>query len=181
MAVEIVNWTGTAFAFAADADVSCERGSQMLLLVTLVDHVRLGFPIHFVDRVVPACEVLPLPRAPREVLGAVNLAGRVLGTFDLRQRLNLPRRPVAASDHFLVVTWGERCLALLVDEATGVEDYAADRVMAGNALGSPIDRHVSGLVRLDDGLLLIEDPRGFLEPRALDELDRALEASGSGD
>ena len=49
-------------------------------------------PAGVVERVVQAVEITPLPGAPDGMLGVIDVAGRVLPVFDLRQRLELPPR-----------------------------------------------------------------------------------------
>ena len=150
----------------------------VVLLTASIDDVRLGFPLASVERVVPACQTVPLPHAPARVIGALNLGGRVIAAFDLRQRLNLPHRPMRVDDQLLVVKCAGRDLALLIDDALDVVEYAADAIVPGAVLGEPMDRHVAGLVRLADGLLLIENPEHFLDARELAALDAALAADG---
>lgn len=153
--------------------------SPVSLLVVSVDQLRLGFPLRTVERVVPACEITPLPEVPAMVIGALNLAGRAIAVLDMRPRLRLRSRAIGVNDHFLVVTCAERSVAVLVDDAAGVHEYPRDAIVTSEDLGADM-AHIAGLVRLEDGLLLIEDPDRFLDVHESRLLDHALEAGGHG-
>lgn len=150
------------------------------LLVFSLDALRLGLAVESVVRVVPACEVTPLSGAPSQVLGAINLHGTAVPVLDLRPRLRLAPRALRADDQFLVVRTGERELAVVVDEADGVREFAPSQITAADAVAEGVAQ-LRGVVRLGDGLLLIEDPAQFLSLQDMQQLEHALEAHGADD
>jgi purine-binding chemotaxis protein CheW len=108
-----------------------------------------------VERVVRAVEVTPLPGAPAEVLGVINVFGRLLPVLSLRQRIGLPDKQVDVSDFFLIVHMAARTLALWVDEVLGVMDYPEKEIVrAGDVL--PGAAEVEGLVKTPQGIAFIE-------------------------
>jgi len=139
-------------------------------LVFFLDGQRHAVPLSLVERVVQAVAVTPLPGAPVCVLGAIDVAGRILPVFSLRRRLQLPERPLRVRDQFVIARACTRAVALLVDEVQAVS--AAEVVLADAALLFAGAESATGLVRLPDGLLLIHDLERFLS----DEDDRALVA-----
>lgn len=143
------------------------------LLVFTVDSLRLGLSLEAVDRVVCACEITPLPGAPELVVGAINLQGEVIPVLDLRQRLLLPRRPIDVDDQFLLVRADERRYALIVDETDGVHEFPTHMVVPAGEVAEGLVQ-IQGLVRLPDGLLLIEDPQQFLDVAGMQRLAQAL-------
>lgn len=144
------------------------------LLVVVVDQLRLAVPLDAVVRVVPACEVLPLPGAPDMVVGAINLRGEVVAVLDLRRRLRLPTRALDVDDHLLVVRAAGRTRALIIDEAEGVFGFPDDAFVAGDTIAGA-GQPAPGVVRLNDGLLLIQDPERFLDPADEAQLEQALQ------
>lgn len=144
------------------------------LLVVVLDHLRLGLPLDAAVKVIPACEAIPLPGAPDMVVGAINLRGEVIAVLDLRRRLRLVPRDVGVDDHLLVVRSAGRTLALVVDEAEGVFEFPGDEFVQGDAIAEGW-RPVPGVVRLSDGLLLIQDPERFLDASEGARLEQALQ------
>ncbi len=146
-----------------------------LLLFVLSDQ-RYGVPLHAVERVVRAVEITPLPKAPDIVLGLVNVQGRVIPVVDMRRRFRLPRRDLALTDQMVIARTSRRAVALVADAVTGVIEYVErDSDEAREVL--PGLQYVEGVVKLDDGLILIHDLDKFLSLEEDAALDRAVETA----
>ncbi len=152
-------------------------GSVRLVAFTLDDR-RFALHLAAVERVLPAAALTPLPNAPPVVLGVLDVAGRVLPVVDVRQRFALPERDMEPTDRLIVTHTATRDLALVADAVAGVLEVPDDKVTRGETLLPGLE-YVQGIVRLDDGLVLIHDVDTFL---ALDEataLDDAMQAGGT--
>ncbi len=139
-------------------------------VVFALDAGRYALPLASVERIVRAAEITPLPRAPALVLGVIDLAGRVLPVFDIRQRFGLPSRPLDPADQFLIGRTSERAVAIVVNETHGLIEHSAAVVPAGR-IAANLDQ-IEGVIKLEDGMVLIHDLERFLsadESRALDE------------
>jgi len=130
-----------------------------------LDDQRYALHLAVVERIVPAAEVTPLPKAPEIVLGAINIEGAVLPVLNIRQRFGLPSRDIQLTDHLIVAHTSKRVMVLLVDRAVGLADCPQQDIVAGKKL-LPQMEYVEGIVRLADGLLLIHNLDQFL---SLDE------------
>ena len=145
--------------------------SSRQLVVFRLDRRRYALPLAVVERVVRAVEVTPLPKAPRIVLGAISMHGRVLPVLDVRQRFGLPMREIRPADWFLVADTARRTVVLVVDDSEGVVDRPQADIVVSTQIVPGLD-DFPGVVRLDDGLVLIHDLERFLsldEARALEE------------
>lgn len=140
-------------------------------VVFRLDEQRYALPLGAVERIVRAVELTPLPNAPAIVLGIMNMAGRVLPVLNLRRRFGLPEREIGAADQLLIARTARRMVALVVDEAQEVIERP-DTEIIGSAQIVPGLEQIQGVVKLDDGLVLIHDLEKFLsldEAHALDE------------
>lgn len=141
------------------------------LVVFRVNEQRYALSLAAVERVVRAAEVTQLPNAPPIVLGAIDVGGRVLPVFNVRRRFGLRDRDITPADQFLIARTTSRAVVLVIDDAQGViECPQAEIIESGDIM--PRLEHVEGVLRLDDGLVLIHDLETFLsldEARALDE------------
>lgn len=133
-----------------------------LVVFTLHDQ-RYALRLAAVDRIVRVVEITALPSAPEIVLGVVNIQGRVIPVVDTCRRFQLPRRDVELSDQLIVARTSQRAVALLVAAVVGVIDCVPSQIVG--AAGILADSHyVDGVLKLDDGLILIHDLDTFLSP-----------------
>jgi purine-binding chemotaxis protein CheW len=145
--------------------------AQIELVVFKLDEQRYALPLAVVDRIVRAVEVTPLPDAPRIVLGMIEVEDRILPVLNIRRRFGLAEREVGLDDQFLIARTARRGVALVVDEALGVIEYSQASVITPAQIVPGVES-LQGVVKLDDGLVLIHDLEKFLslnEGRALDK------------
>jgi purine-binding chemotaxis protein CheW len=143
------------------------------LVVFEVAESRCAFPLEAVERVVPMAAARPVPGAPRVVLGAINLAGRVVPVVDLRRRLGLAAGDYGLDARLLIVQTPRRTLAVAADDVTGVA--AVDGLdVAAAAVVLPGLGLITGIVAVPGGLLFIHDLEALLLPAEEHELERAL-------
>ena len=144
------------------------------LVVFRLDERRFALPLAAADRVIRAVDVTPLPRAPAIVLGAINVHGLVLPVFNVRRRFLMPEREVAPSDWFLLAHTRRHTVVLAIDESEGVAERPQADVVASSAIVPGLDEF-PGVVKLDDGLVLIHDLERFLSLDEADALDDAMD------
>lgn len=142
-----------------------------ILLVFRLDERRYALPLDVALRVVHAVYVTPLPGAPAIVAGVIDVGGTLVPVLNIRRRFRLPERPMGLADHFLIAQIPGRTVALMVDQAEGVIERAKSAIVGPDRI-APGAEHFLGVVRFDDGLILIQDLEKFLsldEARALDD------------
>ncbi len=149
------------------------------LLVFELEGQKLALPADRVDEVLRAALPTPLPTAPAPVAGLVDLRGTPVPVLDVRGRLGLPARALRSSEHFVVFRALGRTLALRVDRALDLSEVEALGTFAPDGRFAP-DEVVSGVAKLDGGLLLIHDPDRFLSSEDAAALDRALARAAAG-
>jgi purine-binding chemotaxis protein CheW len=139
-----------------------------LVLTLTVAGQPCGVPVLVVRDVLGSQSITPIPLAPPEIEGAMNLRGRIVTAVDLRRRLGLPPRPDGAKPMSIVVEHGGELYAMLADAVGEVVPLeGADRAPNPPTLDA-VWRDVSRGVHQRDGQLLI-----------LLDVDRLLEI-GSG-
>ncbi len=141
------------------------------LVVFRLDEQRYALPLAVVERIVRAVEVTALPNAPDIVIGAIVVAGRVIPVLNIRRRFQLPERGIGPADQFLIGRTAHRTVVLVVDAAQGVTERRRTDIV-GSAQIVPGLEQFHGVIKLDDGLVLIHDLERFLsldETCALDE------------
>lgn len=146
----------------------------MELVIFRLNGQRYALPLPAVERVIQAVEVTSLPGAPAVVLGVINVAGRVLPVFNIRRRFFLPEREIVPADQFLIARTTWHTVALVIDEVHGVIEHEPTAVVGADRLVPGIAQF-QGVVKLDDGLVLIHDLEKFLSLDEAQTLDTAME------
>ena len=143
------------------------------LMVFCLDAQRYALPLASVERIVRAVEVTLLPNGPAIVLGVIDVAGRVLPVLNLRRRFGLPEREISPVDQFIIANTTSRTVALVVDEAQGVIAYPATEIIQPAQIVPGLE-HLQGVVRFDDGLVMIQNLETCLSLDEARALDKAL-------
>ena len=147
------------------------NGSLQLIIFTLNEQ-RYALYLSVVERIFRIVEMTPLPKAPKIVLGVVNVEGRIVPVLDIRKRFRLPERDVDLSDRLIIVRTSRYVVALAADTVTGVVERSEEEVVAAEKI-LPGLKYVDGVLKLEDGLVLIHDLDEFL---SLDE-EKTLEGA----
>lgn len=134
-------------------------------LVFILGNQRYALHLSTVDSVARMVHIIPLPGAPGVVLGVVNMRGRVIPVVNIRQLFNLPKRDAVLADQLIFAHTERRAVALVVDAVTGVVEGLERRLVATDII-LPAIKYLDGVIKLEDGLVLIHNLGEFL---SLDE------------
>ena len=120
-----------------------------------VADLLLGLDVSHVQEIVRDQTIHPLPRAPREVQGLINLRGKILTVIDLRERFQKPPAEGGTGDSMVVTSSDVGTVALRVDDVREVKSVATDtfETPPGSFQG-PARALVRGVFKLEDELLL---------------------------
>lgn len=141
------------------------------LVVFMLDGQHYALHLFAVKRIVRVVETTPLPKAPEIVLGVINVGGGIVPVVDIRKRFRLPMREINLSDQLVIANTSQRSVALVVDSVLDVIEHSDKEMIAAEQI-LPRMEYVEGVVKLEDGLILIHDLDMFLsleEEKALDD------------
>jgi purine-binding chemotaxis protein CheW len=145
-------------------------------VVLCLDDLRVALPLSFVERVVRAVSLTPLPDAPDIVLGVVNVGGCIIPAVNMRRRFRLPDRAIALSDQFIIAHTRQRAVALVADAVDGIFEYTALDIAGADTILPGLE-YIDGVVRLADGLVLVHNLDRCLSLEEAASLDRAMRSS----
>jgi len=131
--------------------------AQMALTLTVAGQL-CGVPVLSVRDVLGVQAITPIPLAPREVAGSLNLRGRIVTAVDLRIRLGLPPREKGCQAMSVVVEIGGELYSLLADQVGEVLSLPLEERAPNPPTLEATWRDVSlGVHRLGESLLVILD------------------------
>ena len=127
-----------------------------------------------VIRIIRVVEITSLPKAPEIVLGVINMHGLIIPVFDIRKRFQLPQREIQLDHQLIVASTSQRTVALLVDSVDDVIEISEEKIIAGENI-LPGMEYVEGVVKTEDGMILIHDLEQFLSLQEEKALHEAME------
>ncbi len=153
------------------------KGGKGQYIVFSLDRGKFALPLDRVERVVQAAEVTPLSKAPPSVLGLINLKGSILPVFDLRRCFRLPEKETDPGDLFIVARTRSRRVVLRVDGVFGVLEGPEAEVTGPEEIAPGLEQ-LAGVIRRDDGMILIQDLDGILTREEQRQLASAVRETG---
>ncbi len=131
---------------------------------------RCGIAVLQVQDVLASQRITPIPLAPPEVAGSLNLRGRIVTAIDLRVRMGLPRREEGSHTMSIVVEHRNELYSLIVDGVGEVMKVSEKTFERNPATLDPLWRTYSaGVYRLEEGLLVALDVDTLLAFQSHDE------------
>ncbi len=117
-----------------------------------------GIPVLKVQDVLASYKISRIPLAPPEIMGQLNLRGRVVTAIDIRRRIGLPPRDGNDKSMSIVVENDNELYSLIVDGVGEVLSLDSTAFEASPPTLDPSFRtYAVGVYRLDQGLLVLLD------------------------
>jgi len=139
-----------------------QTGKKQFCTFAVAGHL-FGIDVMNVQEILRRQELTRVPKAPPEVAGLLNLRGSILTAIDLRKRLGFPASEHPAGIH-VIVAGSDGSVDLLADEVRDVLEVDISAFEdAPEYLEGGLKGVVSGVYKLEEGLLLVLDPDAVAE------------------
>jgi purine-binding chemotaxis protein CheW len=116
---------------------------------------QFAVPVEDVQEVLLSQPLTPVPLAPAQIVGLLNLRGAIMPAIDLRTRLNFDRVPPSEHQKLLVLKTSEGLVSIVVDEIGDVFELAGEGWRpVPDTLDSGHRDAVFGIFPLDGQMLL---------------------------
>jgi purine-binding chemotaxis protein CheW len=131
----------------------------------MIGDQMLGIPVLQVQDILQSDKIASIPLAPPEVKGSINLRGRIVTVFNVRQRLGLKPLPAEEEKH---------CMGVTVELEHELYTLQVDRV--GDVIGLPAEEFennpgtldalwrefTTGVYRLEERIMVVLDVERLL-------------------
>lgn len=156
------------------------KSTQSVTFVTF----RLGsqtyaLPITHVQQIIEMVTITPLPQVNPVVVGVFNFHGGLVPVVNMRRLLNLADQPPTLHTPIIMVNISSRLIGLIVDEVLNVLQRPAEEVVdPSNILLEEMGQTplIQGLVREQDGSVLLLNPEQLLKPYSVKVLTQAVDS-----
>lgn len=142
-----------------------------LAVVFSLEQQGFALPVDLVEQVVRVVAVTHLPKAPPVVQGIINFHGEIVPVMDIRMRLGFPPRAMGLSDQLIIARTPKRHMAFVADEISGVMEWEKADFVPAQAVVAGVE-FLGGVVKMQDGLVLVYDPEAFFLPEETELLDQ---------
>ena len=146
-------FTENSYHFSQTLPLSKEQ-ETLETVILKTDRQLYGLPLKNVVEIIRMVAITPIPEAGRGIEGVINLRGEVVPVLDLRKCLGLEVKPYTLNTHIIITQTDGRNLGLVVDGVAKVADIPKHNIRPSQQL-SPSSKHILGVAKTGDGLLII--------------------------
>ena len=147
--------------------------TTLLLVAFTLDEGHYALDLSAVERITQTVEITLLPEAPDIILGIINIKGKIIPVVNIRRRFRLSEKDIEPTNRLIIARTLKRTVALVVDVVLGVIETPEDRVVKADTVLPGLD-YVQGVVKMEDGMILIHDLNKFLSLEEEQTLDTAI-------
>jgi len=144
------------------------------IVIFTLNEQRYGIPLGVVERVVRMVEITSVPTSPEFIHGVINVQGKILPVLDLRRRFGLPERSIELSDQLIIINCAAHSFAVMTDTACEVREYS-EQMQTETSEIIPDLPYLSGVIKLPDGLILLQNPEKLLSPGETGSIDNLVD------
>ena len=113
-----------------------------------------GIPVTGVIEIIRMVAFQPIPNPAPDLLGMINLRGRVIPVFDLSRTLGAGERPLSLRMYIVIADIAGEAIGVVVDDVLDVVAVPADQYQVSRAIGGG-DSFTAGVARVDSDLLTV--------------------------
>lgn len=158
---ENVNAINKELEHALEQQMS-QDGLDAKYLAFRLDGQLYGISIAGVISILQVQPTTSMPELPHYVKGIINLRGNVLPILDINMRFGKPEKEYTDRTCFVIVSIEGTDVGLVVDEVQEVLTVGDDRIAPPPTGTEGNGRYVSGIAKLEQGMMLILDCKRIL-------------------
>ena len=152
-----------------------ESDTQQQLVTFQLGAEVYGINIMDVKEIVRVYEVRPIPNAPSYVEGIFNLRGEIIPIINLHKRFHLKKLEVDETEEFLsgfiIIDVEGMKLGVIIDKVSRVVTVEKADIQPPPQMLSGIGtEYIRGVVRQEQGYLIILEIRDIFNPRELQKI-----------
>jgi purine-binding chemotaxis protein CheW len=127
-------------------------------LTFVLGEEEYGISIHHVQEIIGMLPVTPVPGSPSDVLGVINLRGKIVPVTDLRQKFGIIANEATSETCIVVVRAHGIATGIIADRVREVTEVRGETIEAPPSFGMDVDiSHVLGIATTPTGARILLD------------------------
>lgn len=129
----------------------------MEIVVFQLDTRLFAFELSFVERVIQAVAITPLPNAVAPYIGVINVSGEVIPVINMRKMFGFPDTNLEPQHQFLICHFNQHRVALWVDNVSQVLSCTETEQTPMEQIVQDI-KGISFVIKKDDKVIFVCEP-----------------------
>lgn len=150
-----------------------EMKGCMQFFVFFVNKQKFAIPLESVEKVIQAVEICSLPHTPGYMAGIINMHGEVIPVINMHFLFGWESGELDITDQFIIVLTSKFKFALWVDSTQGIIEAEDENILQSERIQYE-EKFVQGIVKLENGMVLISDADKFFSKKELEDIESAL-------
>lgn len=152
-----------------------ERDTQLQLVTFQLGEEFYGIDIMDVKEIVRVQDIRAIPNAPAYVEGIFNLRGEIIPIINLHRRFHLKKARLGEDEEllsgFIIIDIKGMKLGVIIDKVARVVSVEGNQIQPPPQMLTGIGaEYILGVIRQDDGYLIILDIRKLFNPKELQKI-----------
>jgi purine-binding chemotaxis protein CheW len=141
-----------------------EQGQERIQYLTASIGDRFfGIDAKYIQDIITNLPITKIPLAPPQIVGSLNLRGRIVTVIDARSRLGIPKDEEQSPSMHIIVDYQNYLYSLLVDNVHEVLSLEVDELERNpGSMDSEWKGISNGVYKLEKNLLVVIDVKRFL-------------------
>ena len=140
--------------------------SHIAIVVFFLDGQRFALPCSIVKRITNIVEITPLPNAPSDILGIINIHGQIVLVLNIRKKLDLAINNYSVNDYLIIVEINKKMISFIANDVNFYE-FQESNIVSLNKVINGIEC-VKKVIKDEIGLINILDADEIFTSEFLD-------------
>lgn len=141
---------------------------------------RYAINLMFVNGIEQDYTIIPVPNAPREIKGIINLRGNVIPVYSLKARFGMPTQDDNPSGSMLVVYFDGNYIAYEVDCVEGIEEMKPQDINRMPALASnSATSFLEEVLHIGDDIVIAISVDNVISEEMMSQLNDMIESQNN--
>lgn len=126
-------------------------------VIFTINEQKFALPATVVSRIVRIVEITPIPNAPANIVGVINVQGEAVPVFNMRKLFGFPDRELKLTDQLIIARISGHTISFITDMVTGITNRLDKKIITADKIFPGLEKIIEGLVFFEDGMILIYD------------------------
>lgn len=143
-------------------------------VIFTIEKQKFALPVAAVSRIVHAVEITPIPNAPVNIIGVINVQGEPVPVFNMRKLFGLPAKELKLKDRIIFVRISNRVISFIANQVLDVTTKTKQKVITADNIFPGLEKTVEGLLFLEDGIILLYNLEKIISLENGKKLDKVV-------